>query len=62
MAQSSNDSFPTAMHVAVSLAFGPMSASLDRLLRALGMREEGPLALPGIEAALRLFALDAPAA
>jgi RimJ/RimL family protein N-acetyltransferase len=32
-----------------------------RLLRALGMREEGPLALPGIEAPLRLFALDAPA-
>ncbi len=35
MSQSSNDSFPTAMHVAVSLAIGPMSAALERLLRAL---------------------------
>jgi fumarate hydratase, class II len=35
MSQSSNDSFPTAMHVAVSIALGPMSDALDRLLRAL---------------------------
>jgi fumarate hydratase, class II len=35
MSQSSNDSFPTALHIAVSLAIGPMSASLERLLRAL---------------------------
>jgi len=33
-----------------------------RLLRALGMHEEAPVVLPGIEVPLRLFALDAPAA
>ncbi len=33
-----------------------------RLLRALGLREDGPLALPGIAAELRLFSLDAPRA
>ena len=35
MSQSSNDSFPTAMHIATSMALGRFSASLDRLLRAL---------------------------
>ncbi len=35
MSQSSNDSFPTAMHVAVSRALGPLCESLERLLLAL---------------------------
>ncbi len=40
MSQSSNDSFPTALHVAVSLALGPLFASLERLLRALQDKSE----------------------
>ena len=40
MSQSSNDSFPTAMHVAVSLAIGPMSSSLERLLSALKSKSQ----------------------
>jgi fumarate hydratase, class II len=40
MSQSSNDSFPTALHVAVSLALGPMTASLDRLFRVLQTKTE----------------------
>jgi fumarate hydratase, class II len=40
MSQSSNDSFPTALHIAVSLAIGPMSAALERLLRALQAKSQ----------------------
>lgn len=35
LSQSSNDSFPTAMHVAVSLALRRMGTAMDRLLSAL---------------------------
>ncbi len=40
MSQSSNDSFPTALHIAVSLAIGPMSASLERLVDALEAKSQ----------------------
>jgi fumarate hydratase, class II len=38
MSQSSNDSFPTALHIAVSRATGPLCASLERLLAALRLK------------------------
>ena len=38
MSQSSNDSFPTAMHIAVNRATGPLCASLERLLAALRLK------------------------
>ena len=40
MSQSSNDSFPTAMHIAVSLSLKPLSVSLERLLQALRDKAE----------------------
>jgi fumarate hydratase, class II len=40
MSQSSNDSFPTAMHVAVSLALNPMIESLNVLFEALKAKAE----------------------
>jgi aspartate ammonia-lyase len=44
MGQSSNDTFPTALHVAILMALGPLLAELDRLARAfedLGKKYSG---------------------
>jgi fumarate hydratase class II len=40
MSQSSNDSFPSALHIAVSMAIGGLSNSLEVLLKALRSKAE----------------------